>query len=170
MEFSDWITAQVQAHEAALCRYAFSLCGNEALAKDAVQETFLRLCRAERGKVEGHEAAWLFKVCRSRVIDLQRKAKPMQTLTPRHEAVLPDPARTPYESALHRDAADPLPAMMARLTDRQREALRLKFQEDMSYRDIAGVMNLTEGNVGFILHTALKTLGKQMKQLEGVPA
>lgn len=170
MNLSEWITEQVDAHEAALCRYAYSLCGNEALAKDAVQETFLRLCRADRGKVEGHEAAWLFQVCRTRVIDLQRKAKPMQTLTPRHEAVLPDPARTPFESAMYRDAANPLPALMQQLTDNQREALRLKFQEDMSYRDIAGVMKLTEGNVGFILHTALKTLGKQMKNLEGVPA
>jgi len=33
MDTPDWITAQVRAHEAALCRYAFSLCGNEALVR-----------------------------------------------------------------------------------------------------------------------------------------
>jgi RNA polymerase sigma-70 factor (ECF subfamily) len=40
----------------------------------------------------------------------------------------------------------------------QQEAVRLKFQHGLSYKEIASVLDLTVTNVGFILHTALKTL------------
>jgi len=167
MNQSDWIQHLVREHEAPLCRYALSLCGDLATARDAVQETFLRLCRAERSRLEGHEAAWLFRVCRSRVLDMHRKAKPMQTLSPQHESKLADPARPPDEVALHRDSAAQLPALLDKLPGRQREALRLKFQDGLSYRDIARVMRVSESNVGFLLHTAIKTLGVHMKHLQG---
>jgi len=36
--------------------------------------------------------------------------------------------------------------------------LRLKFQEGLSYREIAAITDVSVSNVGFLLHTALKTL------------
>ena len=44
------------------------------------------------------------------------------------------------------------------LPPNQREVIRLKFQNDLSYREIAEVTQLTETNVGFLLHTGLKKL------------
>jgi len=40
----------------------------------------------------------------------------------------------------------------------QQEAVRLRFQSQFSYREIAGVMGLSESHVGVLLHTAIKTL------------
>jgi RNA polymerase sigma-70 factor (ECF subfamily) len=91
----------------------------------------------------------------------------MQTLSPQHESKLADPGRAPDEVALHRDSAAQLPALLDKLPGRQREALRLKFQDGLSYRDIARVMRVSESNVGFLLHTAIKTLGVHMKHLQG---
>ena len=50
---------------------------------------------------------------------------------------------------------------IACLPPRQQEIVRLKFQHGMSYKQIADVMKLTPTNVGFILHTAIKTLRDQ---------
>lgn len=57
-------------------------------------------------------------------------------------------------------------AAMLRLIDalpeRQQEVIRLKFQAGMSYREISGVTNLTVSNVGFLIHTGLKTIRERL--------
>ena len=46
--------------------------------------------------------------------------------------------------------------------------MRLKFQQNLSYREIAEILDITESNVGYILHTALTTLRNDMNTLQGV--
>ena len=162
-----WIESLVDCHEAPLGRYALSLCGSASLAQDAVQETFLRLCRADRARIEGHEAQWLYTVCRSRVVDLQRKEKPMQTLSPTDTEHLAAEGPTPSDSAMHRDSESLVPRLLGTLPERQAEAIRLKFQQRLSYREIAGVLSVSETNVGFLIHTGLKALRAQMNTLQG---
>jgi DNA-directed RNA polymerase specialized sigma24 family protein len=47
---------------------------------------------------------------------------------------------------------------LERLPGKQREALRLKFQSGLSYKEIAAVMDETVGNVGWLIHVGLKGL------------
>jgi RNA polymerase sigma factor (sigma-70 family) len=47
---------------------------------------------------------------------------------------------------------------VADLPQRQQEAVRLKFQGGLSYREIAEVMDTTANNVGVLLHTAIRTI------------
>lgn len=44
------------------------------------------------------------------------------------------------------------------LPNNQREVVRLKFQNGLSYKEIADVTQLSVSNVGFLLHTGLKAL------------
>ena len=82
---ATWLEAVVARYERPLCQYAYRLTGNFDAARDAVQDTFLRLCRA--GVLEeARTAPWLFRVCRNRCIDLLRKERPMQPLTDAHAA------------------------------------------------------------------------------------
>jgi RNA polymerase sigma-70 factor (ECF subfamily) len=168
MNTEQWIIHLVELHEKPLCRYARSLCGDDATARDAVQETFLRLCKAKRKKIEGHEAAWLYRVCCSRVLDIKKKEKPMHYLSEKHEVVLSAEQRSPHEQVALKDSESLIPGMMNRLPARHKEAVRLKFEQNLSYREIASVLDITESNVGFILHTALTSLREQMKQAQGV--
>jgi RNA polymerase sigma factor (sigma-70 family) len=48
--------------------------------------------------------------------------------------------------------------LLAGLSDNQQEAVRLRFQNGLSYRDIAAVTGLSVTNVGFLIHTAIKTI------------
>jgi len=167
MDNHQWISSIVEQYERPLCRYAYSLTRSESLAQDAVQDTFLRLCKGDRGRIEGHEAAWLFRVCRSRALDMLRKEKPVQPITPVQESRLAASDPSPSESAARHDAEHLVPRLMDQLPDRQREAIRLKFQQSLSYREIAHVMKISESNVGYLIHMGVKALREQMKNLQG---
>ena len=52
--------------------------------------------------------------------------------------------------------------ILADLPDNQQEVVRLKFQDNLSYRDIAEVTGLSVSNVGYLLHMAVKRLREQL--------
>ena len=160
---TQWIEAIVSRYERPLCQYAYRLTGNFDAARDAVQDTFLRLCRA--GVLEDERTApWLFRVCRNRCIDVLRKEKPMQTLTDAQAAILPAPGRSPAEETGLRESVSILLRKLARLPANQAEVIRLKFQQQMSYREIAAITALSESNVGYLIHVGIQTLRQQSAQ------
>ena len=111
---TKWIQEVVARYERPLCQYAFRLTGNYESARDAVQDVFLKLWRAEVLEDE-RTAPWLFRVCRNRCIDMLRKEKPMQPLTDLQAAVLPDPGRSPAEETGLRESVSLLLPPLAQL-------------------------------------------------------
>jgi len=152
--------ALLDRYERPLVRYAQSIVGDLENARDAVQEVFIRYTRdasAPRGPgTEKHVEAWLFTVCRHRAIDHQRKFSriiPMPFLDDRA-----DPEPGPAAMLESRDTEASLLKLLDHLSPNQAEVIRLKFQNDLSYKEIADVTQLTVTNVGFLLHTGLKKL------------
>lgn len=66
--------------------------------------------------------------------------------------------QSPEATVISRDSAERVFRMLDQLPDNQQEVVRLKFQNDMTYQEIADVTGLSVTNVGFLLHTALKRL------------
>jgi RNA polymerase sigma factor (sigma-70 family) len=54
------------------------------------------------------------------------------------------------------------------LTEQQRELVRLKFDGELSYKEMAAVTGLSVSNVGFILHTALARVRQELDREENV--
>ena len=161
---SAWIATLLKRYESPLVSYALRITGDVETARDVVQETFVRLCM-ERAELNGnHVAAWLFTVCRRRALDVRRKESRMQALTEAtietRESVEPGP-----EALVdRRDDATRADALLADLPENQREVVRLKFGAGLSYKEIAEVTGLSVGNVGFLLHTAIRTLRARMTE------
>ncbi|MDA8746210.1 sigma-70 family RNA polymerase sigma factor [Rubripirellula amarantea] len=154
---TDELSTLVDRFERPLLAYASRMLnGDWSEAQDAVQETFLRLCREDPEKIRNRVAAWLFFVCRSRVIDMLRTKKPM----PIDASVqaMPDLAQTAPEVVSDAEEQTQLLAALDDLTPKQQEVLRLRMQGGLSYREIAEVTGLTVTNVGFHLHAAVKSL------------
>jgi len=61
-----------------------------------------------------------------------------------------------------RETAGEIFRMLDGLPKNQREVVYLKFQCDLSYKEISEITKLSMGNVGFLMHTALKTIRKQI--------
>lgn len=162
---SPQLTRAIQAYSGPLSRYSYSLCGCIHRSQDAVQETFLRLAQREQ-PIEPEErlGPWLFKVCRSRVVDQFRKEGRMSQSAEIPETNPELPAvDTPLESAERGDSAAAVFEQMSKLPANQREVLRLKFQGQLSYREIADVLDLSVTNVGYLAHTALATLRQRLR-------
>lgn len=73
---------------------------------------------------------------------------------------------SPAASAERKETAGRLLDLLTLLPPNQREVVRLKFQNGLSYQEISGITGLSVGNVGFLLHTALKTLRQRFHQSE----
>lgn len=150
----EWIVAAARRFERPLLAYVRRLLGDPHRGRDVVQDAFLQLCRQPRAAVEPRLAAWLFTVCRRRAVDILRKENRMTTLS----ADPPAAAAGPADALERKDTAAAVLARLSGLPANQQEAVRLKFLQQFSYREIAEVMGLSESHVGVLLHTALTTL------------
>lgn len=145
-------------YQSALIGYASTVLNDIDLARDVVQDTFSRLCQQDPGKVRDNLKSWLFTVCRNRALDILRKDKRQQPLAETQWAKLPANDAQPDETADLQERNLQLLSYLDRLTANQREVILLKFQQDLSYREIETITGLTAGNVGFLIHTGLKRL------------
>ncbi len=154
---SEFIKRALEQYQSHLIHYALRLTGNLDQARDVVQDTLLKLCRQPPDSFQGNLAPWLFTVCRNGAFDLQRKERRMTTAAELSE----QPStmqQSPEATVIARDSADRVFRMLDQLPDNQQEVIRLKFQNEMTYQEIADVTGLSVTNVGFLLHTAIKRL------------
>lgn len=163
---AEWIRFALERHGSALTRYAASIIGNADQARDVVQDVFIRLWQEEPAKIEGHLVEWLFTVCRNRALDLQRKEGRMTTLTERDMETREDHKPSPALAAENGETAGQLLRLVGQLPPNQQEVVRLKFQSGLRYEEISRITGLSVSNVGFLLHTALKTLRQRFQQAE----
>jgi RNA polymerase sigma-70 factor (ECF subfamily) len=163
---ADWIEAVIARYEGPLIRYATHLTGRVEVARDVVQDTFFKLCEAEPAAVSEHVGAWLYRVCRNRVIDLSRKDRAMRPLDDARLAGTASDEPPPALALEEREAGALVTRLLARLSERHQEVVRLKFQEGLSYREIATVTGQSVTNVGFLLHGALRKLRELWTEAE----
>ena len=157
---STWIVAALDRYENHLVRYATWILGDIERARDVVQETFLRLCKEQPARVGNHLAQWLFTVCRNLAFDVRKKENRMSPLT--DPEIIPAVYERPGASLEREETASHVLQIMETLPKNQREVLRLKFQSDLSYKEISVITKLSVTNVGFLIHTAIKTLRKEL--------
>lgn len=158
LEHQEWIRLCVTEHQQALVAYSVKFLGDVSRAQDIVQEAFIRLCREPREKIVPRERQWLFTVCRNLAMDILRKEKKMTQLDQDMIEKHPSPEPSPADGAENREEGQNLLSLLERLPANQREAIRLKFLHDMSYKEISDVTGLSVGNVGFLIHTGLKQM------------
>lgn len=158
----DWVRDAVARYERPLTLYAARLLGDAESARDVVQDSFLKLCGQERTDVEPHLAEWLFTVCRNRALDVLRKEGRMTQLSDDHARLRVAPEPPPDESIERRESASQIVRLLDRLPPNQREVIRLKFQNGFSYKEISRISGHSVSNVGFLIHTGLKTIRGQV--------
>lgn len=164
-----WIQEALERHEGPLLQYARRITGDLERARDVVQETFLRLCRQPRAAVEERLGEWLYTVCRNAALDVRRKELRMRDT----ESVAREDAATEFSTTSAPDAAvadreerGRALKLLQRLPPRQQEALRLRFQGGLSYREIARVTGSSIGNVGYLIHVGLLRLREELRLSE----
>ena len=160
----QWVREAVDRYERPLLAYALRFVdGDVERARDVVQETFAKLCYEPlRGNVNGELGPWLYTVCRNAAMDVRRKARREMALVDTADETFESASPSPAVVAEAKDATSHVLKMLSRLPANQQEAIRLKFQHQMSYREISRIMNQSESNVGFLIHRGIKTIREML--------
>ena len=152
-------------YETPLLRYAARLVNDVSLAQDVVQETLIRLHRHldGGGAMPDNLKSWLYRVAHNQAVDLIRREQRLRLL---HENEAE--ARTAFaprvdEAAEREEAMERVIEEIQKLSDKERQVVLLRLQEGMSYRDISQVTGETEGNIGYLLHHAVRKLGARLR-------
>lgn len=157
----DFVESAVARHQAPLLRYASRLLGDADRARDVVQDTFIKLMAQKPESVAGHEAEWLFTVCRHGALDILRKEGRMKHFEEGETERLRAPDPRPGEGMEREETRAMLLTLMDRLPARQQELLRLKFLNGFSYKQISRITALSVSNVGFLIHSAVTRLRRE---------
>ncbi len=161
-DFEEFIERAVEEYESALIGYARTFLHDLDRARDVVQDTFIRLCNQDPEKVSEHLRSWLFAVCRNRCLDVLRKDKRIEPIDEVRWQKVAGSEPAPDECAEGEDRLSRVMRFMDRLPKNQKEVILLKFHQGMSYGEIHNITGLSEGNIGFLIHTGLKRLREWM--------
>lgn len=175
--FADWCRRIRAGEEAAvnelfrntcpaLLRYARGLTGREDVAQDAVQHAFIQVWEKRATlRPEGSLKAVLYTSVRHRALNQMRNEKNRSELVAER---LEGPAATPSPA----DAADAqmlgarIRDWIAELPERRREAFRLSRFDQLSYREIAEVMDVSVRTVESHVRHALEHLRDRLQTFE----
>ena len=161
------------ALESPLLGYALRYTGETGLAEDVVQEAFMKL--HEQFEQVQTPRKWLYRTVHNLALNRRRDAQKTVSLEPASEnensaaAEIKDTALPPDEQIIRLEGIGLVRISLEALDERSRRLVKLKFNDELSYKEIAARMNLTTGNVGFILHTALKTIAAELAKTGVVP-
>ncbi len=149
----------VRAYQARLLRFAARLTGDSDSAQDAVQEVWLRLWRG-RVTYEPHGClqAYLFRMVRSICLDYARASRPAEALDENAEADAPGPAAL----AEARSLADAVRRAVLSLPEAQRAVFALSEYGQLTYAEIAGVLDCPVGTVASRKYQATETLRRKL--------
>ena len=144
-----------------LCRFLECLLGGRAaLAQDLAQESFLQLHTTAWDTLSHDEARfWLYRVARNFAINEFRKGQTRYRLFDRVVEAMRPRTRNPEEEYETRERKKLVLEMLESLPEDQRTALLLREQEQLTYREIGQVLNISEGKVKidiFRARTALR--------------
>lgn len=154
----------VERYQARLVRYLVHLLGRREHVEDLVQETWLRVL--ERGRQYDSRLRfepWLFAIARNLALDLLRK-KPVPSCGAAEDPASPAPS--PFEATAKTEEAARLARSLAALEPLPREALLLRFQEEMSLLEIARVVQAPVSTVSSRIYRGLAALRTQLEKEE----
>jgi RNA polymerase sigma-70 factor, ECF subfamily len=161
--------AMTLGHASALYRLAYHLAGNADEAEDLTQETYLRAYRGFAGFRGGDVRAWLFTILRHVFLDECRRRRRMPVTESADDdafARTNQDARTWAPSAeseaLRRLPSDAVERAFAVLPPDWRLVVLLADVEELSYREIAEIMEIPLGTVMSRLHRAHRRLQERL--------
>lgn len=142
--FSELVTR----HQDAVYRFLVRLTRMPDTAQDLTQDTFLRAYQGMASwRPEAQWKTWVFRIARNLSIDLLRRGQHVNfvELTDERDVICPDAGPEARMETVQRYRM--LEAALAALVPEHREILLLREIEDMSYEEIAVILNIKPGTV-----------------------
>jgi len=168
-------TYLVQKYRRPMVGFMYRLCHNASTAEELAQEVFLRVYRSRSSyEPTAKFTTWLYRIATNLAVNYARDTRherPENTLRldepDRETGTTPDLADdslTAEEQILKRERLAAIRSKVNALPERQRVAVIMHKYQQMDYREIAGVLKLSESATKSLLFRAYETLREQLKE------
>jgi RNA polymerase sigma-70 factor (ECF subfamily) len=162
----------VETYQNMVANTCYGLLQNVADAEDVTQEVFIEVYRSiSKFRGDSKLSTWLYRIATTRSIDVLRKRKrrsmvqSIQTFFGGEESAMQVPdnrSQTPQEALENDERGAILAAAVAKLPEPQQIAFTLSKYEDLTYQQIADVMDKSISSVESLLFRAKQNLRKYL--------
>jgi RNA polymerase sigma-70 factor, ECF subfamily len=165
----------VQKYRRPMVGFLCRLCHNPSTAEELAQEVFLRVYRSRTSyEPSAKFTTWLYRIATNLAVNHARDTRherPENTVRldepdqeTGHTPDLADDSLTAEEQILKQERLAAIRSVVNALPERQRMAVILHKYQQMDYRQIAGVLKLSESATKSLLFRAYETLREQLKE------
>ena len=165
----------VQKYRRPMVGFMYRMCHNPSTAEELAQEVFLRVYRSRTSyEPSAKFTTWLYRIATNLAVNHARDTRherPENTLRldePDQETGntpdLADDSLSAEEQILKRERLAAIRGVVNALPERQRLAVIMHKYQQMDYRQIAGVLKLSESATKSLLYRAYETLREQLKE------
>ncbi len=150
-------TQLCQFFHPALLRFAYKLCHNEALAHDAVQNSWIKVAKSLH-KLQDPRAfkSWLYQAVRWQTLDMVRKVTKEGSILSSDNIDEIDECITNVDVDI--DIQESVLMHIEKLPEIDKQAIHLFYLEEMTLQEIAIVLNIPIGTIKSRLNRARSTL------------
>lgn len=168
-------SGQIQAFQGLVEQYkkkvyylAYDMMGNHEDAEDVSQEVFLRVFRSIKDfRGEAKLSSWLYRITHNVCID-QRRKKPLAILSLNQdqesggEIEIEDTGLSPEDSLRARVLQNDIEKALTSLTPRERSVFVMRHYNELMVREIADILEISEGTVKSLLFRAVRRMRKTL--------
>lgn len=149
-------------------RFVARRMGDAALAEDIVQEILLTVHRMRHAYDPARPLGpWFYAIAQSRLVDALRSRRRVSATEVADEEMLAELAAAPDAGWAHTRIGDVLAQAVARLPRIQREVVSLLKYDDLSVRDVAERLGMSEAAVKTTAHRSYKVLRRMLQGAMG---
>lgn len=159
----------VERWERQIFAFLVRMLGSPEEAEDLCQDTFMSLIKAaDRYQSDGKFQSWLFRIAGNQARSRLRRRKILRWLPLSNEYDnTPSQEKDALDTLAGREERDIVQDAIARLPERQRQAVVLKQYHDMSYQEISEALDASVSSVQMLLHRAMTALRKDLASRRG---
>lgn len=155
--------ALYRTHVNDLISYAMCLGFDKDTSMDAVHDVFCKVIADKELTVRIRDIrTYLFRAVKNRLLDISKTCHetpmPVEEMPFNIQASVEDEFIDNEDSELLRSKVERL---LATLTDRQREIIYLRYEENLDYEEISGLMKISEPSCRKLIHKIISALKKQ---------
>ena len=151
--------------------YVYGRVQDKEVSLDIVADVFEKAYMKMKSlRSPGSFGSWLFTIARNEVSSHWRKEKPAAKAAQEAawENEIHHQPKNPEETLLHKERLASLSALVRQLPRREQEIISLKFDAELTNREIANVLSTSEVNVRVTIFRALRKLRERMKAVGNI--
>ncbi|MFZ6030231.1 MAG: RNA polymerase sigma factor [Chloroflexota bacterium] len=156
----------IQRHYDGVVRVVYRMCGEAQTAEDATQEAFIRAwIKLPAYQPRAPFRNWLYRIAVNAALDILRK-KPEENLEDEGVMMFADPTPDPETTLIEKEQAAFLQKAVKALPEAARLVLVLREYGELSYQEIASVLEIPIGTVMSRLNYARRCLRQTLQQVQ----